>query len=150
MSDQRQDGGRSRRESRERALELAYEAEVRGWSVAELVAAQTLPPDPFVVELLERGEARRTDADRIIEETSTSWSLSRMPVLDVVVMRLAIAELLDDDTPPGVVLSEAVELAGRYSTDDSSKFVNGLLAAVAQRLKDDGPSAAAVAEDRGS
>lgn len=117
-------------------MELAYEAQVRSWSVARLLDAQTLPPDPFVVELLERGEARRAEADHLIEATSTRWSMSRMAVLDVVIMRLAVAELLADETPHGVVLAEAVELAGRYSTEESSKFVNGILAAIASGLQD--------------
>lgn len=129
------ESSRSRREGRERALELAYEAEVRGWTVDELVHSQTLPPDTFVVELLKQAESNRQEADRLIDEKSTRWSIARMPVLDVVVMRMAIAELLDGDTPTGVVLSEAVELAGRYSTDDSSKFVNGVLAAVAAEVR---------------
>ncbi|MEM7322259.1 MAG: transcription antitermination factor NusB [Actinomycetota bacterium] len=136
MTDQQPDLARSRREGRERALELAYEAQVRSWSVARLLDAQTLPPDPFVVELLERGEARRAEADHLIEATSTRWSMSRMAVLDVVIMRLAVAELLADETPHGVVLAEAVELAGRYSTEESSKFVNGILAAIASGLQD--------------
>lgn len=129
------DVSRSRREGRERALELAYEAEVRGWSVEELVQAQTLPPDPFVIELLDQAETHRTEADRLIEAKSTRWSISRMAVLDVVVMRMAIAELMEEETPTGVVLSEAVELAGRYSTDESSKFVNGLLSAIADEVR---------------
>jgi N utilization substance protein B len=131
------DQSRSRRESRERAVELGYEAEVRGWTVDELVAAQTIAPDPFVVDLLRRVEDRRAETEALIEAKSTKWSLSRMPVLDVVVMRIAVAELLASDTPTGVVLSEAVELAGRYSTDESSRFVNGVLAAIAAEVRAD-------------
>ncbi len=128
---------RSRREGRERAVELAYEAQVRGWSVDELVAAQTIALDPFVIALLRQAEDHRTRAEELIEAKSKRWSISRMPVLDVVVMRIAIAEMLADTTPTGVVLSEAVELAGRYSTDESSRFVNGLLAAVAADIRND-------------
>lgn len=135
MSDPVNDVVRSRREGRERALELAYEAEVRGWSVEELVESQTLAPEPFVIELLSQAETHRVESDRLIDEKSNRWSISRMAVLDVVVMRLAIAELLSGETPTGVVLSEAVELAGRYSTDESSKFVNGLLAAIADEVR---------------
>jgi N utilization substance protein B len=126
---------RSRREARERALELAYEAEVRGWSIDEAVEAQVVAPDPFVVTMLGNAEANRVEAERLIEDKSTRWTLARMPVLDVVIMRLAIAELLADDTPTGVVLNEAVELASRYSTDDSGRFVNGILSAVAAEVR---------------
>lgn len=137
MNSKQSNSQRSRRESRERAVELAYEAEVRGWSVDELIEAQTISLDPFVVTLLRQAEEFRTRADDLIEAKSNRWSISRMPVLDVVVMRIAVAELLADSTPTGVVLSEAVELAGRYSTDESSRFVNGLLAAVAAEVRDD-------------
>jgi N utilization substance protein B len=60
-----------------------------------------------------------------------------MPVLDLVIMRQAVAELLAADTPTGVVLSQAVELAGRFSTDESSRFVNGILGVVAAQVRDD-------------
>lgn len=126
---------RSRREARERALELAYEAEVRGWTIEEAVAAQVVSPDPFVVTMLHNAEANRAEAERLIEDRSTRWTLSRMPVIDVVIMRLAIAELIADDTPTGVVLNEAVELATRYSTDESGRFVNGILSAVAPEVR---------------
>ncbi|MEM7271573.1 MAG: transcription antitermination factor NusB [Actinomycetota bacterium] len=126
---------RSRREARERAVELAYEAEVRRLAVDALLEAQTLPPDPFVVDLLRSAETHRARAEELIESTSTRWSLSRMAVLDVVVMRLAVAELIDHDTPTGVVLAEAVELAGRYSTEESSRFVNGLLSSIAEEVR---------------
>lgn len=126
---------RSRRESRERAIELGYEAEVRGWSIDELIETQVIEPDPFTVTLLRGAEESRSEADRLIDEASTRWSLARMPVLDLVIMRQAVAELLTIDTPPGVVLAQAVELAGRYSTDESSRFVNGILSAVAARLE---------------
>lgn len=130
------DQSRSRRESRERAVELGYEAQVRSWSVDELLQAQTIAPDNFVVELLRDAESRRAEVDALISAKSTKWTISRMPVLDVVVMRIAVAELLGTDTPTGVVLSEAVELAGRYSTDESSRFVNGVLAAIAADVRD--------------
>lgn len=134
---QSSDQTRSRRESRERAVELAYEAEVRGWTTDEVVAAQTMAPDPFVVTLLVQAEEKREAADELIDAKADRWSISRMAVLDLVVMRLAVAELLMAETPTGVVLSEAVELAGRYSTDDSGKFVNGILAAVAAEVRPD-------------
>lgn len=130
-------GSRSRRESRERAVELGYEAEVRGWSVDRMLEAQVVAPDPFTVALLRAAEQHRERADELIDAASTRWSLSRMPVLDLVVMRQAVAELLTADTPPGVVLSQAVELAGRYSTDESGRFVNGILGAIASRLAAD-------------
>ena len=128
-------GPRSRRESRERAIELGYEAEVRGWPIDELLDTLTLAPDPFTIDLLRAAEVNRERADELIEGASRRWTLARMPVLDKVVMRQAIAELLAGETPTGVVLSQAVELAGRYSTEGSGRFVNGILAAIAADLE---------------
>ncbi len=126
---------RSRREARERAVELAYEAELRGWTVDQLLDSLAITPDGFVVELLRRAEQYRDEAERLIDAKSTGWPITRMPVLDRLVMTMATAELLHADTPTGVVLSEAVELAGRYSTDESSRFVNGVLAAIAREVR---------------
>ena len=133
-------GQRSRRESRERAIELGYEAEVRSWSIDELLESLTIAPDDFAVNLLRSAEQHRARADELISAASTRWSLSRMPLLDVVVMRQAVAELVVGETPTGVVLSQAVELAGRYSTDGSGRFVNGILATIARQLDDEAPS----------
>ncbi len=126
--------GRSRREARERAVELAYEAELRQQSVAQVVAGLPIGPDAFTMRLLEAAEEHRARADELIGARST-WRLERMPALDLLIMRLAVAELVALDTPTGVVLAEAVELASRYSTDESGRFVNGVLAAVARDLE---------------
>lgn len=131
---------RSRRESRERAIELGYEAAVCDRSVDEVIDGLVVAPDPFTVDLLRGAEDHRERADELIGTASTRWSLSRMAVLDLVIMRQAVAELLGGETPVGVVLSQAVELAGRYSTEESSRFVNGILSTVASRL-DEGQSA---------
>ncbi len=125
---------RSRSEARERAIELAYEAEMRSWTVDELLESLTLEPDEFAVGLLRNVESTRSEVDRRIEDKATGWTLARMPVMDRIVMRMAVAELLHRQTPMGVVLAEAVELASRYSTDESSRFVNGVLAAIADDL----------------
>ncbi|MEM8925875.1 MAG: transcription antitermination factor NusB [Actinomycetota bacterium] len=128
-------GTRGRREARERAVELAYEAELRSSSVDDLLDTLPIPPDAFTVELLLAAEATRETAEGWIAEKASGWTIERMAALDVLVMRLAIAELLRFDTPTGVVLSEAVELATRYSTDTSGRFVNGILAAVARSIE---------------
>lgn len=125
-----------RREARERAIELAYEAEQRGDDVDALLAGLVLPPDDYTVTLLRAAEDHREDAERRIAQKSRGWSLERMPLLDRLIMRLAVAELLtQDDVPTAVVLAEATELAGRFSTDDSSRFVNGVLAAIGREVR---------------
>ena len=128
------DAARNRRESRERAVELAYEGEARSLSVDDLLATLVLPAPPFTVELLRESEKRREESDELIAAKATGWTISRMPVMDLLIMRMAVAELLEGRTPKGVVLAESVELAGRYSTDESSRFVNGVLAAIANDL----------------
>jgi len=127
--------GAGRREARERALELAYEANQRQITASELLATLPVAPTPFAVELLETAEANRERADELIASRATGWSIDRMPVMDRLVMRMAVAEMLALDTPTGVVLSEAVELAKRYSTDESGRFVNGVLAAIAREVR---------------
>lgn len=121
---------RLRREARERALELSYEHEQRDGSLDELLSSLTLEPDPFTIRLLRAVEAETAQIDAEIASRLRGWTFERLPLLDRLVLRLAIAELRSTDTPTGVVLAEAVDLAARYGTDESSRFVNGVLAAV--------------------
>lgn len=125
----------SRREARERALELSYEMDRRSVSVDEVLESLPLEPEPYTMVLLRAAELERTRAEQLISETSTRWPINRMPVMDVVVMRLAVAEMLTTDTPTGVILSEAVDMASRYSTEESGKFVNGVLSAIAKTVR---------------
>ncbi len=86
--------------------------------------------------LLAGAEATRAEADSRITAASVGWPLDRMAVIDRLVLRLAVAELLDDDGPPmAVVIDEAVELVKTYSTDDSGSFVNGILATIAADVR---------------
>jgi N utilization substance protein B len=128
--------GGSRREARERALELLYESYAKGSSVEEVLGALVVPPDPYA-EALVRGVADRgEELDTLIGRFAKGWSIERMPVLDLAVLRLATFELMAGEEPPvGVVISEAVELAKRYSTDDSGRFVNGVLASIAAAVR---------------
>lgn len=121
----------TRREARERALLLAYEREQRGVTTAELLTAQQ-GLDPYARRLVEGTDTHADEIDECIDRWSTHWSIDRMPVVDRTLLRLATYELVHElDTPTGVVLSEAVELAQQYSTKDSGRFVNGLLARIA-------------------
>ena len=123
---------RLRREARERALELSYERQQRGIDLATLLASLTLDPDPYTERLLTAVDRDVDEIDQIIADRLRGWTIDRLPVLDLLVLRLGVAELRATDTPTGVVLSEAVDLASRYGTDESAKFVNGVLAAVAR------------------
>jgi N utilization substance protein B len=122
----------SRREARERALSLLYEAELKEQPPADLLAELPVEPDPFAADLVRGVGEHRGDLDDVISQFAIDWALDRMPVVDRNVLRLAVFELLHrPDTPVGAVISEAVELAKRYSTEDSGRFVNGVLASVA-------------------
>ena len=122
----------SRREARERALSLLYEAELKDIEPADLLAELQVEPDPFAVELVAGVGEHRPDLDAVIEHHAIDWALDRMPVVDRNVLRLGVFELLHRrEIPVAAVISEAVELAKRYSTEDSGRFVNGVLAGVA-------------------
>jgi N utilization substance protein B len=81
----------------------------------------------------------RAALDERIGDAAENWRVERMAILDRLVMRLAVEELLSHrDSPPRVVISEAIELARAYSGDDAARFVNGVLDGVYRRLKDEG------------
>jgi transcription antitermination protein NusB len=125
-----------RHQQRERALSLLYEAELKGEDPAEILTALPVPPDDYVRTLVGLAVATRAEADERIAGAAIGWPLDRMAVVDRLVLRLAVAELLDPDgPPPAVVIDEAVELVKEYSTDDSGRFVNGILATIAAEVK---------------
>ena len=129
-----------RHQQRERALSLLYEAELKGEGPLQVVDALPLPPDPFVRTLIEQVDARREEADRRIAAASVGWPLERMAVIDRIVLRMAVAELLDAEGPPvAVVIDEAVELVKAYSTDESGRFVNGILSTIAADIGSSSP-----------
>lgn len=93
----------------------------------------------FASELVERVEARRAEIDGHITEASARWRLERMDRVDRNILRLAAAEFITaPDVPRNVVIAEAVRLAGRYGSERSTKFVNGLVETLATRLRETG------------
>jgi N utilization substance protein B len=125
-----------RHEARERAVHLLYEAAAKGQVGAEVLGSQVLAADEYTEALVRGVGEHLEELDEIISRLARGWTIARMPTLDVVVLRVACFELAHrPDVPRGVVLSEAVDLAGRYGTDESSRFVNGLLAAAADELR---------------
>jgi len=125
-----------RSDARERALYLLYEAHSKGIEPSATIELQVVAPDRLTQELV-LGVGRMIQAlDEHIEQRAKGWTLARMPVLDLNVMRLGVFELMERrDVPTAVILNEAVELAKRFSTDDSGRFVNGVLAAVATDVR---------------
>lgn len=127
-----------RSDARERALYVLYEAAQKGVPPTEVLAAQVVPADDLTAELVSGVEAHRDDLDAAIagKAAAAGWTLTRMPVLDLNVLRLGAFELTRrPDVPIAVIIDEAVELAKRFSTDNSGRFVNGVLAALAPELR---------------
>jgi N utilization substance protein B len=123
----------ARSKARKRALDVLFEAEVRGEPVLELLDERTAAADPPVSDyaaVLVRGvQAHREQIDQLLGAYAQGWTVDRMPAVDRNILRIGVFELLwADDVPDPVAVSEAVALAGDLSTDDSSSFVNGLLA----------------------
>lgn len=133
----------SRREGRERILSLLYEAEIKGVGLGELIEGLPLPLSGYAATLVHGLEEDLSIVDQHIEEVSHHWKVSRMPAVDRALLRIATFELLRrQDVPSTAVISEAVELAAQYSTDASSKFVNGVLAQLMKGLRPAEPSIA--------
>lgn len=122
--------------ARERAVHFLYEAESREIEVDKILAAQVLGVDDLVVSLAKGTESRRKETDELISEFSHTWTIQRMPAIDRNVLRLAIYELLErHDVPVAVVINEAVELVKRFSTEESGRYVNGVLSAISKRVR---------------
>ena len=96
------------------------------------------PLDGFASTLLHGLAASRATLDDRIGRSARGWRLARMPVVDRNVLRLAVHELLTEPTPVAVVLDEAVRLASELSTDDSGRYVNGVLATIVDELRAEG------------
>ena len=128
----------TRREARERALSLLYEAETKGAAPSAVLDEQVLPPEEFAADVVSGVGEHQAEVDALIRRFAKGWTLERMPVIDRTLLRMAIFELAHrPDVPTGAIISEAVELAKRYSTDDSGRFVNGMLGRIAEELRPD-------------
>ncbi len=126
----------TRREARERAVELAYESEQSGRPLAAILEDLPSEPDEYAVVLASGAEADRAQIDDLLRTYSEHWTPERMPVVDRCILRLATYELLrHPEVSAAVVINESVELARRYSTADSGRFVNGLLARIAAETR---------------
>ncbi len=99
-------------------------------SLASGVTPARATPDPFSNHLLLGAVERAAEADQLISAHAEHWRLERMAGVDRSILRLAIFELLEGQTPPPVVIDEALELARRFSGDQAVQFINGVLDAV--------------------
>ena len=128
--------GGSRHQARERALSLLYEAESKDQSPATVLAALPLEPAEYATDLVAGVGEHLDELDKWIGGYAKDWTIDRMPALDRALLRIGVFELLyRPDVPTGALISEAVELAQRFSTDESSRFVNGMLARIAESAR---------------
>jgi N utilization substance protein B len=129
----------ARTKARKRALDLLFEAEQRGVNAAELLRERLAAPvteaplSEFTADLVMGVVDHWGQVDELISTYSQGWTLSRMPAVDRAILRLGAYEVLfSTDVPEPVAISEWVGLATELSTDDSPRFVNGLLARLAE------------------
>ena len=136
---------RTRHRAREAAVQMLYQWEVgqadiedvlRTFWAANLPGSESAPDDvrTFAERLVRWTVANLEQIDPLIVDTAAHWRLSRMAALDRLILRLAIGEFLQGETPRNVVINEALELAKTFSGDDSAKFINGILDAVKKKL----------------
>ena len=125
----------TRRKSRELALQMLFQADLGKQPIDDV--RQTfwkgrgeVTPEVkgFTEDLFRVAQDRAADIDKLIEDHAENWRMDRMAAVDRNILRLAIFEMLHrDDIPPVVSINEAVDIAKKFSTQDSGKFVNGIL-----------------------
>lgn len=125
----------SRRKARITAVELLYAADVRGVDVGRLLAERDDEVLPYAGHLALACEERRAELDELLRAASTRWPPERMAVVDRNILRVGVLELLEGEIPPPAVIDEAIEVAKRFSGEDSTRFVNGVLEGVRSRLQ---------------
>ena len=130
----------ARRKARKRALDVLYEADLRSEPIQATLASALgrieapVPAHlPYAVSLVEGVAAHSARIDELISSYAEGWTLERMPVVDRNLARIAVYELLYvDEIDDAVAITEAVELAKQMSTDDSPRFLNGILGRIAE------------------
>ncbi len=130
-----QKGTSARRRQRRQALRILFEMDMNNSTLEEVLEGKARVgeegPAPFTLDLARGVVENRAWLDGIISRYAEGWELERMPRVDRSILRMALYELFYmDDIPPGVTIDEAVELAKVFSTEDSGRFVNGLLGRV--------------------
>jgi N utilization substance protein B len=135
MADDERPARGTRRDARRRALEMLYESDLKERPLPQVLsahlAADEAPPE-YAVALVRGVHRDRERLDEVIAGHAKGWTIDRMPIVDRNLLRIAAYEILHvDEVPPPVAINEAVELAKELSTDDSGRFVNGVLGRVA-------------------
>jgi len=135
----------SRRKSRQHALQLLFQLDLTPQPLEQALAAfydslgselepTAIRPDRFAEELVRGVLEHREEIDQHIARHAKNWRLERMPAVDRNLMRLAVYEMTRLGAPPAVAINEALELARRFSGEESVAFINGVLDAIRQEL----------------
>ena len=136
-----------RHRAREAALQILYQWDIGKRDIDKSSATffdlqwpNTDPPTDdlrdFATALARDTSERLSDIDPLIADTSERWRPERMAILDRLILRMAVCEMLrDTSTPPAVVINEALELARTFTTEESVKFINGMLDAIRKKLE---------------
>lgn len=122
----------TRREAREFCMKCAFEMDAQNIFVNSTLDKYLEAPEidsqrDYIEKLLNSLLKYKEPVDMKIEENSVKWNLGRMPKADLAILRIAVTEILFTDIPKAIAANEAVELAKAYGTEDSSKFINGIL-----------------------
>jgi len=132
----------ARHRSRQKALQVLFSLDLRHQPVGEAITSfysglgseaepqVAAEPDEFMETLVRGTSENAEEIDRWIAKKSEHWRLDRMPVVDRNILRMALYEMTKTETPPAVVIDEALELARQFSGDESVAFINGVLDAV--------------------
>lgn len=130
----------ARRKARELALQMLFQHDVAGNEPDDIIETfediQRVRPNirEFAIRVFRGTLEKQDDIDKIVVEQAENWRLSRMPVVDRNLIRMAIYEMMYlDETPKLVILDEAIEIAKRFGTEKSSQFINGILDGVLKR-----------------
>ena len=122
-----------RRGSRTLALETLYEHDVADRPVAEILLRHEVDPAyPYASTLVRGVMEHRVEIDGLVAQRAEDWTLERMTPIDRNLLRLGVVEMVHLGVPAAVAINEAVDLAKEYSTADSGRFVNGILARIAR------------------
>jgi N utilization substance protein B len=134
----------ARSKARKQALDLLYETDIRGTNLVETLISRDVPDDgpdarpirDYTKELVNGVSTNRRKIDELITTYAQGWDMDRLPAVDRNILRLGIYEILwSSDVPTSVAIDESLTLAKELSSDDSSKYIHGVLGRIAS-LKD--------------
>lgn len=130
----------ARSKGRKRALDILYESDIKGVNPLWLVKERTTTTDEiasFASELVEGYGAQAAEIDALVNSHAKNWDLDRLASVDRNILRIAVFEIMHSESrsvPTSVAIDEALELASTLSTDESPKYIHGILSAIAKEI----------------